>query len=110
MDMTGKSQDEVVAILRNTKRGSTVTLCVSRVDTSGDSTSNLPRQMVSRVQEFIQLPEKRLYCLKIGQALVSGCQRLCQSLLVAVQYYMWEPNDSVDCCTKRYKQRNICTF
>ena len=45
MDMTGKSQEEVVAILRNTKRGSTVTLCVSRVDNS-DSTSSLPRQMV----------------------------------------------------------------
>ncbi|XP_067934724.1 partitioning defective protein 3-like isoform X4 [Watersipora subatra] len=44
MDMTGKSQNEVVAILRNTKRGSTVTLCVSRLDT-GDSSSSLPRQM-----------------------------------------------------------------
>lgn len=48
MDMTGKSQDEVVAILRNTKRGSTVTLCVSRVDPGSDSSSSLPRQMVSR--------------------------------------------------------------
>jgi len=45
MDMTGKSQDEVVVILRSTKRGSTVNLCVSRLDASGSS-STLPRQMV----------------------------------------------------------------
>lgn len=44
MDITGKSQDEVVAILRNTKRGSTVTLCVSRME-AGDM-SSLPRQIV----------------------------------------------------------------
>lgn len=45
MDMTGKSQEEVVAVLRNTKRGSTVALCVSRVDNS-ENTSSLPRHMV----------------------------------------------------------------
>lgn len=46
VDMTGKSQDEVVAILRNTKRGSTVKLCVSRVDPATDSNTSLPRQIV----------------------------------------------------------------
>jgi len=40
MDMTGKSQDEVVVILRSTKRGSTVNLCVSRLDASGSSSSS----------------------------------------------------------------------
>lgn len=43
--MEGKSQEEAVAILRNMKRGSTVSMLVSRKDTSAGE--NLPRQLVS---------------------------------------------------------------
>lgn len=77
MDMTGKSQDEVVAILRNTKRGSTVMLCVSRVETAGDSTSNLPRQMVS-------IQSSPMYLLTqcyLGVGLASTCHHLPASLV-----------------------------
>lgn len=61
MDMTGKSQDEVVSILRSTKRGSSVNLCVSRPD-GADNTSSLPRQMVSRLSPP---PSSRSYRIEL---------------------------------------------
>lgn len=45
VSMEGKSQDEAVAILRNMKRGSNVSLLVSRKDMTTVN-ENMPRQLV----------------------------------------------------------------
>ena len=51
VEMTGKTQSDAVAILRNTKLGSVVNLVVSRQVVEDDKFS-LPRELVSQTQEI----------------------------------------------------------
>jgi len=50
IDMVGKSQDEVVAILRNMKRGSLVNLGVTRGGVGPMDQTSLPRPLVSKIR------------------------------------------------------------
>lgn len=54
VSMEDKSQEEAVAILRNMKRGSTVSLLVSRKDLTTPNDHLLPRQLV--IQPSSTLP------------------------------------------------------